>query len=47
MKDPLFVANMRQEIVISTYEHAQYSSKFTLNNMEGKDALVMAVDNLI
>ena len=47
MKDPMFVANLRQSAIFKTYTDLQYSSKFAVTNMEGKDAVVMAVDNLI
>jgi hypothetical protein len=47
MKNPLFVSNMRQEIVSHVYSNLQYESKFNLSNLEGEDALVMAIDNLI
>ncbi len=48
MQDPLYVSNLRNEVVASVYQNIDYyNSKFTLSNMEGKDALIMAVDNFI
>lgn len=47
MKDPNFVRNMRQEVIESVYKDARYETSFKLNHMNGSDALVMAVDNLI
>ena len=45
MNDPVYVKNMRQEIIASVYANA--SGSYTVKNLEGKDALVHLVDSLV
>ena len=45
MNDPVFVKNMRQEIIGSVYASA--SGSWTVRNLDGQDALVHLVDSLV
>jgi hypothetical protein len=45
MNDPVYVKNMRQEIIASVYASA--SGSWTVRNLDGQDALVHLVDGLV
>jgi hypothetical protein len=45
MKDPVFVKNMRQEMIGSVYASA--SGNWTVKNLQGKDTLVHLIDSLV
>lgn len=47
MKDANYVKQMRAEVIENVYKDANYSSVFRVDQMQGSDAIVMAVDNLI
>lgn len=45
MQDPVFVQNMRQEMIASVYASA--SGTWNVRNLDGKDALVHLIDGLV
>jgi len=45
MNDPVYVKNMRQEIIGSVYASA--SGSWYVRNLDGQDALVHLVDSLV
>lgn len=47
MKDANYVKQLRADVIESTYTNANYETQFKLDQMEGSDSIVMAVDNLI
>ena len=47
MNDANYVKQLRADVIESTYTNANYETQFKLDQMEGSDSIVMAVDNLI
>jgi hypothetical protein len=47
MSDENFMRQKRAEVIAEVYSRAAYDSSYKFDNMEGEDAIVMAVDNLI
>lgn len=47
MSDPNFVQDQRQDLIHNIYVNSSYDSTINLDNVDGKDCIVAAIDNLI